>query len=168
MKDLDIGRSIIDLSTNFQDLEFINEIKRVMKSGRKIDREILMNNRKIYLMNIKPYLRKDKKVDGVIITFTDVSELTTLSQLIQAIFDGSPNAIMACRAVRDKQANIGDFKYTAVNSHAAKYFKAAIGKSVDGNFAGMQRDYKVLFSEVHQENKSIEIDFRVVQKNGIS
>src|SRR5690606_5641716 len=72
------------------------------------------------LMRIMPYIRKDHKTDGAVITFVDISRVTQLNNIINGVFNASLNAILAFTAVRNKDNNIVDFKCISFNEAASK------------------------------------------------
>ena len=116
----DVGRSIIDISTNFTSGDFINEIKRVIKTGTASQKEVSTHDGGIFLMKINPYIRVDKSIDGVVISFVDLSEVKKLNSIIEGVFNSSSNAIIAQQAIRDGQNQIIDFEYTAANVTAER------------------------------------------------
>jgi two-component system CheB/CheR fusion protein len=117
----DIGRSITDISTNFVNLDFINDIKRVLATGSAIEKEIRIENGTIFLMRIAPYVRQDKVIDGVVVSFSNVTESKRLNSLIEAIFNASTSAITALRPVTNKKGDVIDFEFISGNS-ACKEF----------------------------------------------
>jgi len=159
VKDVDIGRSIIDISNNFHNLDFINEIKQVMKHGERLEKEVVLNTDRTFLMAINPYVRRDGKIDGVIINFTDITQLKSLTSFIEAIFHASPHAIMAMRGIRDAAYNITGFKYIAVNAEARRTFKAEVDQPIDPTF-GSDHDFVNIFRDVVLQNKPIQYDFQ--------
>lgn len=112
----DIGRPIEHISTNLQNYKnFIPDIHYVIQSGNLLEKEVVLSNGSPNLMKIMPYMRQDKKVDGVIITFIDVSNIKELNNIIKAVFNSSVSAIMAFKTVRDQRNRIADFKWVAAN-----------------------------------------------------
>jgi len=73
--DGDIGRPISHISTNIRYENLFPDIARVSENEDVIEKEILLNNESRCLMRIMPYIRRDKKQDGVIITFVDISAI---------------------------------------------------------------------------------------------
>lgn len=116
----DIGRPISDISTNFQYANFVNDIKVVMKSGKSFEREIALHDGKYYLMRISPYIRQDQSNDGVVINFIDVSEVKGLNEIVKAVFNSSPNGIVALKSIKDSRGRIVDFEIIAANDRSAE------------------------------------------------
>ncbi|HYV94361.1 MAG TPA: chemotaxis protein CheB [Chitinophagales bacterium] len=116
----DVGRSLVDITTNFRSLDLINNIKSVMKTEKSIEKEVEMESGKYFLMQIRPYFRQDKRTDGVVLNFINISEVKKLSGIIQGIFNSSISGIAALNAVRDKKNNIVDFEWLTVNNKVAE------------------------------------------------
>ncbi|MFT3909291.1 MAG: CheR family methyltransferase [Ferruginibacter sp.] len=126
----DVGRSIIDISNNFKDLDFINSIKTVLKSGDILVKEVMMGNDTVFLMNLSPYLRLDKSIDGVVISFVDITEVKRLDGILNAVFNTSPSGITAKTVVRNEENKIIDFEYMMTNSAANKIMNREEGELV--------------------------------------
>lgn len=121
--DADIGRSIEHISNNIK-LENLNQdIISVLKTGHLIEKEVQLKNGTSCLMRIMPYIKKDKKRDGVVITFVDISKLTELSNIISGVFNASLNGVIAFKAVRNKAHFIKDFECLSFNEAALKILK---------------------------------------------
>jgi two-component system CheB/CheR fusion protein len=143
--DSDIGRSIIDISHNFKNLDFINDIKKVMLTGQMVEKEVLMNNGSIFLMKLNPYLRLDKSGDGVVISFIDISQVKKLNSILKAVFNSSTSGITAKQAIRNQENKIVDFEYIMSNTKAAAIMKMdeenMIGKRMRESFPAMENGY---------------------------
>ena len=114
----DIGRPVTDISVNFAHINFVNEIKTVMKTGEAIEKEIVLNNGKSFLMRIAPYVRLDGSMEGVVVNFIDVSEVKGLNEIVQGIFNSSPNGIVALKAIKTGADKIVDFEIIAANNNS--------------------------------------------------
>jgi two-component system, chemotaxis family, CheB/CheR fusion protein len=115
----DIGRPIVDITTNIAGVDLIADIKRVILFNEPTEKEITLNDHTVYLMRINPYIRQDKTVDGVVINFIDVTEIKNLGSIIQAVFDSAASGIIAQQCIRNADNKIVDFEYIATN-HAAE------------------------------------------------
>jgi two-component system CheB/CheR fusion protein len=80
----DIGRPIDHISTNLQNYKnFIEDIHQVVRSETVLEKEVVLSNGSPNLMKIMPYIRLDKKVDGVIITFIDISNIKERTEALK-------------------------------------------------------------------------------------
>jgi len=118
MIDADIGRSIEHISNNIKLDQLSDDIRSVLLTGHVIEKEVILKNSNRSLMRIMPYLRKDKKKDGVVITFVDISRITELNNMITGVFNASLSGILAFTAVRNNDHFIVDFKCISFNTAA--------------------------------------------------
>jgi len=135
--DSDIGRPITHISNNIAYDDFLNDIRRVLDDYETIEKELSLLNGRNVLMRIMPYITRDKKANGVIISFIDITVIINLNNTIRSVLDSNPSAIMAFRSVRDSSGII-DFtletaNYTA-NSFIPKSVQEAIGWSLKNKF----------------------------------
>lgn len=70
----DVGRPITDIKENFRFPTIADDIQQVMESNEILEKEIQTTDLRWYQMNIIPYVKmQDKKTDGVIITFVEIT-----------------------------------------------------------------------------------------------
>jgi signal transduction histidine kinase/PAS domain-containing protein len=70
----DIGRPLSDLSRKFHDPDLLTQAETVLETLIPIEREIDGGNRRWYLRRILPYRTSDNRIDGVVITFVNISD----------------------------------------------------------------------------------------------
>ena len=119
----DIGRSIEQISNNIKADNLNGDIQQVLETGQVIEKEVQIRNGDSSLMKIMPYVRKDRKTDGVVITFVNISKLTELNNIITGVFNASLNGVLAFRSVRNKQHFITDFECISFNNAALNILK---------------------------------------------
>ncbi len=74
----DRGRPITDLASRLALPDFAEMLQSVLRDGRQIERRIDQPDpASTYLMRMSPYQDQDKRVEGVVVTFVDI---TTLAQ----------------------------------------------------------------------------------------
>ena len=79
----DIGRPLTDITTRFVNEDLRSEIVDVMKTSKALEREVHpRDGDDWYQMRILPYRRLDGSNDGVVMTFSDVSEQKLAQQRI--------------------------------------------------------------------------------------
>jgi two-component system CheB/CheR fusion protein len=115
----DIHRSLLDITTRFKGVDFIGDIGRVIHTGASVEKEIIMDE-SFYLLRINPYERHDKKIDGVVVNFIDVTRIKRLDSILEAVFKTVPSAILAAKALRNEKKEITDFEFIAVNPACEK------------------------------------------------
>lgn len=111
----DIGRPITHLSINVRYADFINDINRVQQSQETVEREVQLHNGLNLLLKIMPYVTRDSGVNGVVISFFDITLITNLNNIIRGIFNATLSAIFALKAIRNRKGEIVDFAIDTTN-----------------------------------------------------
>ncbi|WP_216629441.1 chemotaxis protein CheB [Taibaiella lutea] len=119
----DVGRPINHISSNIEYDSLINDIHAVLSNEQVLEKEVKLKNGSNNLMRIMPFVRKDKQLDGVVITFIDISLITELNSIISGVFNASSSVILAFKVLRNNAFKIIDFICTAYNSTALDLVK---------------------------------------------
>ena len=119
----DIGRPINHISSNIQYDSLINDIHAVLANEQIVEKEVKLKNGINILTRIMPFVRKDKQLDGVVITFIDITLITELNSMISGVFNASSSAILAFKEVRNHASKIVDFKCVSYNYAATELIK---------------------------------------------
>ncbi|MDQ3393498.1 MAG: ATP-binding protein [Bacteroidota bacterium] len=76
LRESDIGRPINNITTNIKFETIADDIKRVVRNGEIIIREVQSSTEKWYQVMAMPYIRQaNSKQDGVIISFNEITDL---------------------------------------------------------------------------------------------
>ena len=78
----DVGRPITDITSDLVAPSLADEVRGVLRSLMRVEREIPTVDGRWFLMRILPYRTADNHIDGVVITLTDIS---TAKQLEAAL-----------------------------------------------------------------------------------
>jgi signal transduction histidine kinase/ActR/RegA family two-component response regulator len=79
MKDLlemiqtDLGRPLSDLAKKFSDPELVRDCENVLERLLPVEREVEANGNRWYMRRVLPYRTVDNRIDGVVITFVDIT-----------------------------------------------------------------------------------------------
>jgi len=111
----DLGRPITHISTNIRYDHLSSDIDNVLRTSQVVEKEVQLLNGKNLLMRILPYITRDRKSDGIIISFIDITTVTNLNNIIRGVFNSSYSAIFAFQAVRDHTGIIYDFTILTAN-----------------------------------------------------
>jgi two-component system, chemotaxis family, CheB/CheR fusion protein len=69
----DVGRPIKNLALKFEDPEFLTDIQRVLENLVPLEREVESASGRRYVRRTLPYRTGDNRIDGIVITFVDIS-----------------------------------------------------------------------------------------------
>lgn len=71
----DVGRPLNDLARKFKDDDLTDDARSVLEKLVPIHREIVSESRRTYVRRILPYRTTDNRIDGVVITFIEITDL---------------------------------------------------------------------------------------------
>ncbi|MDB5397265.1 MAG: chemotaxis protein CheB [Rhodospirillales bacterium] len=80
----DIGRPLADLNSLAADSMLLSDARTMLQTHVPIEREINGQNGAWYVRRVLPYHTDDNGVDGVVITFTDVTERKEIEKALEA------------------------------------------------------------------------------------
>lgn len=158
----DVHRSLLDITTRFKSVDFVGLISQVIQSGMPTEKEITVDEN-VYLLKINPYERHDKKTDGVVINFIDITRVRELDSILEAIFKSVPSGILAARAVRNEKKEITEFEFIAVNPAGEKNLgmprSEIVGKKTKMLFPSNHKETTRLYREVVETGQPKSFDF---------
>lgn len=101
LKQRDVGRPITDISSDLIYNEMAEDIHQVLQTLVFVEKQVITHDGRWYTVRIMPYRTLEDKIDGVVITFTDVTtakklemELRRVNELIEAkIAEGAKELI---------------------------------------------------------------------------
>ena len=70
----DVGRPLQDLAPRFEDDSLQNDCRTVVEQLKPIEKEVGAAGGRAYLHRIRPYRTVEDRIDGVVITFFDITE----------------------------------------------------------------------------------------------
>lgn len=79
LRDTDIGRPFTDLVNQLKYPELEKHAPQVLKSLAPIETSIVTTKAQWFSIRIVPYRTIDDRINGLVITFTDITELEKLS-----------------------------------------------------------------------------------------
>ncbi len=134
----DVGRPLLDITSSLLSDELAADVERVLDRLQTIEREVETREGRWHLMRLLPYRTSEDRIDGVVVTFLDITErkeaerallrsqeelerrvaertaeLQQATGMLQATIDSSPLAIITA----DDQKNV-----TVWNASAERMF----------------------------------------------
>ncbi|MGZ8222754.1 MAG: chemotaxis protein CheB [Methylobacter sp.] len=79
----DMGRSLSDIKSELEFEDLLDSVHQVLDSLIPIEREIKTANGNWYLARIQPYRTLENMIDGVVLTFTNITERTRSIQVLE-------------------------------------------------------------------------------------
>ena len=74
LRNTDIGRPVTDIVNPLNYKKIADDVREVVRRLAIIEREVAIPGSRIFQMRIRPYRKVNRVVDGVVVTFVDISE----------------------------------------------------------------------------------------------
>ncbi len=178
LHDSDIGRPISSFASNFSnDVRgfIIDNSKKVLDKLSTAEQEITDKNGNHSLMRIIPFVTTDKKIDGVVITFIDITKIKKAEKLVslseqkyRKLFDNQLSGIAVQKVLYDKDGKAEDMLYLDGNEKLEQHLQLSkekfIGKKISDIIPGFTKNYRNLFQTYVKvaesgKPKEFELDF---------
>ena len=83
----DLGRPIGDILMHFTDEALLDDARRVLVDLAPLSREVQADDGRWYIRRIMPYRTQDDRIEGVVVTFVDVTEIKQAEEALRAAHD---------------------------------------------------------------------------------
>ncbi len=129
----DIGRPIQHISSNITNApHFPDEIQKVIASRQSVEREVQLFNGHALSLRIFPFVRKDKSVDGAVITLYDITAIKELNAIVKAVYNASLSATLALKVVR-RNDKVSGFEVLSANPATALLLQGSFTEIIGKN-----------------------------------
>ncbi len=164
--DSDIGRPITDITPRFTGGDLVFEIQGVLRTLAPCERQVRLEaNEACCILRILPYRTLDDVIDGVVITFVDVTDLKRAQEQtaqLAAIVESSQDAILGKTL---------DGVITSWNAGAERMYgytaEEAVGSPIDLLVPPERREeLRPIFESLHQGRRIETLETVRVTKDG--
>ena len=128
----DIGRSFTDLANNLNYPQINSDAKEVLRTLMFKERTISTKNDLYYTIRIMPYRTTDDRIEGLVITFIDITEsklleiqLLEIKKQYQELFNSMSEMFQVIELIYDTDGQAYDYYYRDVNPA----FEKLVGKT---------------------------------------
>ncbi len=142
----DVGRPLSDIVQKHDDDDLIADAKRVLQDLVPLDKELTCSNKQCFIRRILPYRTEDDRIQGVVVTFADVTELSKAKEeldhnlaLLNNIYRSAPVGLafitsdLRFARLNDELAEIdGEVAEEQVGKHLRDVLPADIADEVIG------------------------------------
>ena len=123
----DVGRPLSDIKSNIEDGDLLNDARIVLDTLVPHEREVHTKEAS-YLARIQPYRTLDDVIDGVVLTFTDISARVLAEAAVideRELFEAIVNTVREPLIVLDAQLRV-----VTASSSFYRYFQASLQDTV--------------------------------------
>lgn len=166
----DIGRPITNITTILDYPEMAADAKEVLRTLVFCEKSVSTQDGQWFLVRILPYRTLDNRIDGVVITFMDISMAKDLEALLREkeqdlklLFEKMPVAFVLFHSVFDGDGNFISCRFGFVNEAYERVMgegnAAVAGKSVQEGWPNFTDDVLKVFEKVVETGISDRIEF---------
>jgi two-component system CheB/CheR fusion protein len=83
LRETDVGRPLLDLAPAVDDPHLVTDAAEVLRHLMPVEREVRNGAGHAYMRRITPFRTSDNKIEGVVITFSDVTRLRMASERVE-------------------------------------------------------------------------------------
>jgi two-component system, chemotaxis family, CheB/CheR fusion protein len=160
----DVGRPITDLAAQFVDVDFVRDIRETLRTLKSRERQLAGTGGRYYQLRVLPYRSVKNVIEGVVLTFTDVTLAKQVSQIVEDAKIYAENVVETVRnpmLVLDAEARV-----TAANVAFYEMFEVSPAETLNtplyqlGNGQWDIPELRRLLEELLPKKQKIE-DFEV-------
>jgi two-component system CheB/CheR fusion protein len=129
----DTGRPFTDLVSDLQYPEIGDHCRQVLKTLIFIETAITTNDRRWFTVRIMPYRTLDDRIDGLVITFSDITpakraeqQLTISETRYRGLFESAKDGILILDAVTGKILDVNPFLIEMLGYSKEQFLEKAI------------------------------------------
>ena len=185
--DADIGRPLANLAHNMDIPNLMELLEEAIATEKPIEREVaLQNQQRSLLMRINPYRTENNVLEGIVLTFVDISDMTEVQEQLQLAYRNVSEEIKerkkiehSLRESEERFRNLvetssdwvwevdRDLAYTYVSPKVKELLgyepEQIIGKTLDLMLEAKAAKAKSEFSKIIKQHKSFECLVNVSQ-----
>ena len=177
LRDADRGRPIIEIVSmlNYEHLE--RDVRKVLNELSVVEREVsVAKTSKIFIMRIHPYWTVDNVIDGVVITFIDISDRKYAESTMhasearyRALFATINEGFCIIEKVKTAPGEPIDFRYISANPAFSTQTGVGdvIGKTFRERFPGESQEWFDIYDTVLRTGQAVKFERALVTQNRV-
>jgi two-component system, chemotaxis family, CheB/CheR fusion protein len=116
----DLGRPVADVLRRFEDEMLLDDARRVLTELTPLAREVQADDGRWYFRRITPYRTQDDRIEGVVLTFVDVSDIKQAEQALRTSEKKYRDLVESANSVIIRWKPDGEIAY--VNRYGLSFF----------------------------------------------
>jgi PAS domain S-box-containing protein len=162
----DVGRSVGDITARFDDPELLGDAQQVLRQLVPREKEIATADGFWWIRRIMPYRTRDNRIDGVVITFVDITDRKKAADVVvrrlAAIVESSADAIFS----KDLDGTIRTWNRRAERLYGYPH-EEAVGRSVERLIpADLAEEFGTIMSRLRRGETIEQLETERLRKDG--
>ncbi len=116
----DLGRPVADVLRRFEDETLLDDARRVLTELTPLAKEVQAEDGRWYFRRITPYRTQDDRIEGVVLTFVDVSDIKQAEQALRTSEKKYRDLVESANSVIIRWKPDGEITY--VNRYGLSFF----------------------------------------------
>lgn len=125
----DVGRALADIKSDIESEDLLVQAQKVLETLLPFEHEVHARNGTWYLVRIQPYRTLDNVIEGVVLTFTDISQRVKAEAAVQHAREMAENIVETIREpllVLD-----ADLQVISANRAFCQYFQVLLADTLN-------------------------------------
>ena len=168
LRDADIGRPITEIVSllDYRDLQ--RDVKTVLRKLSLIERQVTLHDTKsTFILRIRPYRTVDNVINGVVLTFVDITDRQTAEEYVRAsdakfrmLFEYIDEGFCTLEKVDTRPGELSDFRYLSANPGFEKQtgVGGVVGNTIRGAFPAEPQAWYDTYDEVMATGEPIRFE----------
>jgi two-component system, chemotaxis family, CheB/CheR fusion protein len=105
----DVGRPLADIKSDLSDIDLMKQAQQVLDTLVPFEREVRTDGGASFLVRIQPYRTLDNVIDGVVLTYTDITQRVKAQAAVEAarnLAEGIVNTVREPLVVLDSELRV--------------------------------------------------------------
>ena len=166
----DRGRSLLHITHRLHDIDLTADAARVLTSLQPVEREVTTHDGETYLVRIRPYRTVDDRIEGVVLTFVDVSERTRAAAALRgsearyrALFESMDEGYCVIEVLFDADGQPVDYRFEEVNLAFEKQsgLRDAVGLTASALMPDLDAKWFGVYGRVARTGEPVRVEEEV-------
>ena len=172
LREADVGRPITEIVSLLDYAGLQNDVKTVLRKLSSIERQVTLQTMKMtFILRLRPYRTVDNVIDGVVLTFVDITEHQAADEALRAseakyrmLFEYIDEGFCILEKVDTPSGEPSDFRYLSANPgfELQSGIANVVGKTIREATPGESQDWFDIYDKVVATGDSVRFERELV------